>query len=63
VDDLPAFYIVPKKAGVTVAIHLYAQGGHAFGLWKTKYPIGDSPSIYPEDGVARGAVGVRVSVF
>jgi acetyl esterase/lipase len=36
VDDSLAYYITLKKAGVPVEMHLYAQGGHAFGLRRTK---------------------------
>jgi len=28
-----------KNAGLPVELHLYAQGGHAFGLRPTKLPI------------------------
>jgi len=34
-----AYYIALKKAGVPVEMHLYAHGGHAFGLRRTKLPI------------------------
>ncbi|HZC35741.1 MAG TPA: hypothetical protein VE242_09010, partial [Chthoniobacterales bacterium] len=33
------YHIPLKKAGVPAEMHLYAQGGHAFGLWRTKFPI------------------------
>ncbi len=39
VDDSLAYYIALKSAGVPVEMHLYAQGGHAFGLRRTKSPI------------------------
>jgi acetyl esterase/lipase len=39
VNDSLAYYIGLKKAGVPVEMHLYAQGGHAFGLRRTKFPI------------------------
>ena len=39
VNDSLAYYIALKKAGVPVEMHLYAQGGHAFGLRRTKFPI------------------------
>jgi hypothetical protein len=32
-------YIALKKAGVPVEMHLYAKGGHAFGLRRTKLAI------------------------
>src|SRR5260370_23385476 len=38
VNDSLAYYIGLKKAGVPVEMHLYAQGGHAFGLRRTKFP-------------------------
>lgn len=42
VDDVQnslVYYIALKKAGAPVELHLYAQGGHAFGLRPTKLPI------------------------
>ena len=40
-----AYYIALKKAGVPVEMHLYAQGGHAFGLRRTKFPITAWPHL------------------
>jgi acetyl esterase/lipase len=37
VDDSLAYYIALKNAGVPTEMHLYAQGGHAFGLRRTKF--------------------------
>ena len=34
-----AYYIALKKPGVPVEMHLYAQGGHAFGLRRSELPI------------------------
>ena len=45
VDDSLAYYIALKKAGVPVEMHLYAQGGHAFGLRRTKLPITEWPQL------------------
>jgi acetyl esterase/lipase len=45
VDDSLAYYIALKKAGVPVEMHLYAQGGHAFGLRRTKLPITGWPQL------------------
>jgi acetyl esterase/lipase len=39
VNDSLSYYIGLKKAGVPVEMHLYAKGGHAFGLRRTKFPI------------------------
>jgi acetyl esterase/lipase len=45
VDDSLAYYIGLKNAGVPVEMHLYAQGGHAFGLRPTKFPITHWPRL------------------
>jgi len=45
VDDSLAYYIALKKAGVPVEMHLYAQGGHSFGLRRTKFPITAWPQL------------------
>jgi acetyl esterase/lipase len=39
------YYIALKKAGVPVEMHLYAQGGHAFGLRPMNLPIGRWPQL------------------
>jgi acetyl esterase/lipase len=40
-----AYYIALKNAGVPVEMHLYAQGGHAFGLRPTRLPITRWPRL------------------
>lgn len=40
-----AYYIALKDAGVPVEMHLYAQGGHAFGLRRTNDPITRWPGL------------------
>ena len=48
VDDLNnslVYYIGLKQAGVPVEMHLYAQGGHGFGLRTSKLPIGEWPEL------------------
>jgi acetyl esterase/lipase len=39
------YYAALKKAGVPAEMHLYAQGGHAFGLRRTKLPITEWPQL------------------
>jgi acetyl esterase/lipase len=39
------YYIALKNAGVPVEMHLYAQGGHAFGLRRTALPITGWPQL------------------
>ena len=45
VNQSVAYYIALKNAGVAVEMHLYAQGGHAFGLRRTKLPITRWPEL------------------
>jgi acetyl esterase/lipase len=44
-DDSLAYYVALKNAGVPVEMHLYAQGGHAFGLRRTKLPVTAWPQL------------------
>jgi acetyl esterase/lipase len=39
VDQALTYYIALKNAGVPTEMHLYAQGGHGFGLRRTEYPV------------------------
>lgn len=45
VEQSLAYYVALQKAGVPAEMHLYAEGGHAFGLRPTKLPIGQWPSL------------------
>lgn len=45
VNDSLAYYIALKQAGVPAELHLYAHGGHAFGLRHTKEAITDWPHL------------------
>ncbi len=45
VDNSLAYYIALKNAGVPVEMHLYAHGGHAFGLRRTELPITGWPQL------------------
>ncbi|MFZ0638449.1 MAG: alpha/beta hydrolase [Candidatus Acidiferrales bacterium] len=48
INQSVAYYIALKNAGVPVEMHLYAQGGHAFGLRRTKLPITEWPQLVEE---------------
>ena len=39
------YYAALKQADVPVEMHLYAQGGHAFGLRPSKFPITHWPVL------------------
>jgi acetyl esterase/lipase len=45
VENSLVYYAALKKAGVPVEMHLYAQGGHAFGLRPTKFPVTNWPRL------------------
>jgi acetyl esterase/lipase len=45
VDQALVYYAALTKAGVPAEMHLYAQGGHAFGLRRTRFPITDWPRL------------------
>jgi len=45
VEDSLSYYMALKKAGVPVEMHLYAKGGHAFGLRRTKLPVTAWPQL------------------
>jgi acetyl esterase/lipase len=45
VEDSLSYYAALKKAGVPVELHSYAQGGHAFGLRRTKLPVTGWPQL------------------
>jgi acetyl esterase/lipase len=45
VQNSLVYYVALKKAGVPVEMHLYAQGGHGFGLRRTKFPITGWPQL------------------
>ena len=45
VEQALSYYIGLKNAGVPVEMHLYAQGGHAFGLRRTNLPASAWPRL------------------
>jgi acetyl esterase/lipase len=45
VEQSLVYYIGLKNAKVPVELHLYAEGGHAFGLRRTKFPITEWPAL------------------
>ena len=45
VNNSLVYYEALKKAGVPAEMHLYAEGGHGFGLRPTKFPITEWPRL------------------
>lgn len=45
VNQSLVYYIALKNADVPVEMHLYAEGGHAFGLRRTKFPVTEWPQL------------------
>lgn len=55
VNQSLAYYTALKNAGVPVEMHLYAHGGHAFGLRPTAFPITRWPRLVD---VWLGTIGI-----
>jgi acetyl esterase/lipase len=45
VEDALSYFVALKKAGVPTEMHIYAQGGHAFGLRRTKFAATEWPQL------------------
>jgi len=45
INNSLAYYLALKNAGVPVEMHLFAKGGHAFGMARTKLPISEWPGL------------------
>jgi acetyl esterase/lipase len=45
VQNSLVYYTALKQAGVPAELHLYAHGGHGFGLRRTKFPITKWPQL------------------
>jgi len=45
VEESLAYYVALQKAGVPAEMHLYAQGGHGFGLRPSKLPVAQWPRL------------------
>ena len=45
IEESLVYYVALKKAKVPVEMHLYAHGGHAFGLRRTEMPITRWPEL------------------
>ncbi len=57
VEQSLAYYLALKNAGVPVEMHLYAEGGHAFGLRAPQLPIGQWPRLVETWLVNLGMLG------
>jgi acetyl esterase/lipase len=56
VNNSLAYYMALKQAKVPVELHLYAEGGHAYGLRRTKFPITEWPELVEK---WLGTIGVK----
>ena len=45
VENSIVYHAALRRAGVPVELHLYAKGGHAFGLRRTSFPITEWPQV------------------
>ena len=54
-----AMYVALKKAGVSAELHVYASGGHGFGLRPSKHPCSTWPKRCEEWLRDRGLLGAK----
>lgn len=45
-ENLAAFYLILKTAGVPAELHIYNSGGHGFGIRPTTRPVGKWPDLF-----------------
>ena len=45
VNQSLVYYVALKNARIPAEMHLYAQGGHAFGLRPSKFPVTKWPQL------------------
>lgn len=45
-EGLAEYYLAAKRAGVPVELHLFAGGGHGFGIRKTKFAVSSWPDRF-----------------
>jgi acetyl esterase/lipase len=45
-ENLAKFYLMLKEAGVPAELHIYASGGHGFGIRPTTMPVGTWPDRF-----------------
>ena len=55
VNQSLVYYTALRKAGVPAEMHIYAAGGHAFGLRRSKFPITELPRLAE---VWLGSIGI-----
>lgn len=48
VENATNYFLQLKQAGVATELHLYAQGGHGYGLRRTELPVTRWPSLVQE---------------
>ena len=53
-------YLALKKAGVSSEMHIYASGGHGFGLRPSEHPCCTWPARCAEWMKSRGLLGKKV---
>ncbi len=59
VNNSLAYYMALKNAGAPVEMHLYAQGGHGFGLRRTKLPVTQWPTLMEKRLITIGMIPDR----
>ena len=57
VENATAYFLALKAAGVPAELHLYAKGGHGYGLRRTQLPVTGWPNRVDEWLATIGVVG------
>ncbi len=48
VENATAYFLALKNAGVPTELHVYAEGGHGYGLRRTELPVTEWPDLVDE---------------
>ena len=59
VENATNYFLQLKQAGVAAELHLYAEGGHGYGLRRTELPVTRWPSLVQEWLTTIRALGGR----
>lgn len=56
VYDALSYFVALERAGVPAELHVYAQGGHAFGLRRTRLAVTEWPQLMDRWLVSTGMI-------
>ena len=59
VENAVEYFLALKRAGVPTELHIYAEGGHGYGLRRTKLPVMGWPDLVDVWMETIGMTGAR----